>query len=194
MSYHEEMPADQGGTTILFAPWPKPLDEDFLAQYGLDGCYLEIVDAKFALVTEGRNLRREANVPGGKKVKFVLKPSGAVPPQDAEVFRLLLNAENLEVNPTYQPPQGTPVVHSQLGELFLPLEGVQDVAAELLRLTKELEKADAEINKVEQKLGNPSFTAKAPANVLAEHQQRLSEWQGKRQRIKASLDRLSGPK
>jgi valyl-tRNA synthetase len=110
------------------------------------------------------------------------------------VFRLLLNAENLEVNPTYQPPQGTPVVHSQLGELFLPLEGVQDVAAELLRLTKELEKAEAEINKVEQKLGNPSFTAKAPANVLAEHQQRLSEWQGKRQRIKASLDRLSGPK
>jgi valyl-tRNA synthetase len=194
MGYHQDMPADQGGTTILFAPWPKPLDEDFLAHYGLDGCYLEIVDAKFALVTEGRNLRREANVPGGKKVNFVLKPSGAVPQQDAEVFRLLLNAENLEVNPTYQPPQGTPVVHSQLGELFLPLEGVQDVAAELLRLTKELEKADAEINKVEQKLGNPSFTAKAPANVLAEHQQRLSEWQGKRQRIKASLDRLSRPR
>jgi valyl-tRNA synthetase len=107
MGYHQDMPGDQGGATILFAPWPKPLDEDFVAHYGLDGCYSEIVDSKFALVTEGRNLRREANVPGGKKVKFVLKPSGAVPPQDVEVFRLLLNAESLEVNPNYQPPQGT---------------------------------------------------------------------------------------
>jgi valyl-tRNA synthetase len=40
MGYYQEMPANQGGTTILFAPWPKPFDEDFRAHYGLDGCYL----------------------------------------------------------------------------------------------------------------------------------------------------------
>jgi valyl-tRNA synthetase len=71
---------------------------------------------------------------------------------------------------------------------------VQDIGAEQLRLTKELEKTEGEIAKVEQKLSNPSFTAKAPANVLAEHQQRLAEWQAKRQRIKASLDRLGSPR
>jgi valyl-tRNA synthetase len=192
MGYHEEMPPDQGGTTLMFAPWPKPLDEDFRGHYGLDGCYLEIVDGKFALVTQGRNLRREANVPAAKKVKFVLKPSGAVPPQDLEVFKLLLNAENLEVNPNYEPPQGTPVVHSNMGELFLPLEGVQDVGAEIARLTKELEKMESEISKGEQKLNNPNFTTRAPAHVLTEHQQRLAEWQSKRERVKSALDRLRG--
>ena len=39
-----------------------------------------------------------------------------------------------------------------MGELFLPLEGLVDVAAETARLKKELEKAEAEIAKVEQKL------------------------------------------
>jgi valyl-tRNA synthetase len=192
MGFNKEMPSGQGGTTIMFAPWPKPLDEDFSGHYGLDACYLEIVDAKFALVTQGRNLRREANVPASKKAKFVLKPAGAIPPLDIEVLKLLLNAESLEVNPDYQPKQGTPAVHSEIGDLFLPLEGVQDVAAEIARQTKELEKIENEISKVEQKLNNPNFTTKAPAHVLLEHQQRLAEWQGKRERVKAALDRLRG--
>ena len=68
-------------------------------------------------------------------------------------------------------------VHSELGDLFLPLEGLIDKAAETARLKKELEKIEAEIAKVEQKLANPNFTQKAPANVLEEHQQRLAEWQ-----------------
>jgi valyl-tRNA synthetase len=192
MGYHQDMPTNQGGTTIMFAPWPKPLDDDFRAHYGLDGCYLEIVDSKFALVTQGRNLRREATVPAGKKAKFVLKNTGAVPPLEAEVFKLLLNAESLELNPDYQPKQGTPVVHSEIGDLFLPLEGVQDIAAEIARQTKELEKIETEIGKAEQKLNNPNFTTKAPAHVLLEHQQRLAEWQAKRDRVKAALDRLKG--
>jgi valyl-tRNA synthetase len=192
MGYHEDMPENQGGRTIMFAPWPKPLDEDFRAHYGLDGCYLEIVDAKFELITQGRNLRREANIPASKKVKYVFKPTGAWPPQDAEVLKLLLNAESLEINSNYEPPKGTPVVHSENGDLFLPLEGLVDVGAEKARLTKELEKIEAEIAKAEQKLNNPNFATKAPAHVLEEHRQRLAEWQAKRERVKASLDTLGG--
>jgi valyl-tRNA synthetase len=192
MGYHQEMPANQGGNTIMFAPWPRPFDEDFRAHYGLDGCYLEIVESKFFLVTQGRNLRREANVPAGKKAKFVLKPSGVVPPLDVEVFKLLLNAESVQLDLAFQAEQGTPVVHSEMGDLFLLLEGVQDVAAETTRLGKELEKIESEITKAEQKLNNPNFTTKAPAHVLSEHQQRLAEWKTKRDRVKTTLDRLKG--
>src|SRR5206468_904556 len=42
MGYHEDMPEAQGGKTIMFAPWPKPLDEEFKGHYGLDDCYLEM--------------------------------------------------------------------------------------------------------------------------------------------------------
>jgi valyl-tRNA synthetase len=192
MGYHQDMPEEQGGKTILFAPWPKPLDEDFRGNYGLDDCYLEMVDARNELVTQGRNLRRAANIPPSKKVTFVLKAPNAVPPHDAEVLKLLLNAEALELNRDYEPPKGTPAVHSPLGDLFLPLEGLIDVAAEKTRVTKELAKVEAEIAKVEQKLANPQFVQKASPQVLAEHQKRLAEWQAKQEHALAALRALEG--
>jgi valyl-tRNA synthetase len=70
------------------------------------------------------------------------------------------------------------------------LEGLLDVQAEKARLAKELEKIEAEIAKAEQKLNNPNFTAKAPPQVLQEHQQRLAEWKAKRDRVKAALEAL----
>jgi valyl-tRNA synthetase len=192
MGYHEDMPQDQGGSTIMFAPWPKPLDEDFRGHYGLDACYLDMVNAKYELVTQGRNLRREGNIPASKKVKYVFKPANQLLPHDAEVLNLLLNAEVLEIDANYVPQKGTPTVHSDLGDLFLPMEGLRDVVVEKARLSKELEKIDTEITKAEQKLNNPNFASKAPPRVLQEHQQRLAEWQIKRDRIKKALESLQG--
>jgi valyl-tRNA synthetase len=190
MGYHEDMPQDQGGKTIMFAPWPKALDEDFKGHYGLDDCYLEMVGQKFELVRQGRNLRREANIPANKKVKYVLKAMNSLPPLEIETIRLLLNAETLEVNQDYEAPKATPVVQSALGNLFLPLEGVQDAGAEKARLTKELEKVEGEIAKVVAKLQNPAFTQKAPPKVLAEHQQRLTDWETQKERIVGMLKGL----
>ena len=113
----------------------------------------------------------------------MLKPAQHLPEHDIEVLQLLLNAEALGVQPDFQPQKGTPVVHSNMGELYLPLEGLIDVAAEKARLTKELDKVQVEIAKVEAKLANPAFTQKVPVNVLAEHQKRLQEWQTKRDRF-----------
>ena len=192
MGYNADMPESQGGQTIMFAPWPKPLGWDFRGHYGLDDCYLEIIDAKFAVVTQGRALRREGNIPAGKKVKYVLKPAGAVPPHDIEVLKLLLNAEALELDPHYVPPKGTPSVASEMGELYLPLEGLVDVAAEKARLTKEIEKTEAEIAKAQERLANRAFTQKAPASVLAEHQRRLAEWRSKKDRLLDLLRALEG--
>ena len=104
----------------------------------------------------------------------------------------LLNAEALEIVEDYQPKKGTPAAHTPLGELFLPLEGLVDVEAEKARLKKELEKVEAEIAKVEQKLANPAFVQNVPPPVLQEHQQRLIDWQAKQQKLKAALKDLEG--
>jgi valyl-tRNA synthetase len=192
MGFNADMPEGQGGSTIMYAPWPKPLDDDFKAHYGLSQAVLEAVNARYDLVGQGRNLRREANIPAGKKVKYVFKPAFEFSAYDAEVIKLLLNAEAFEVNAGYQPKKGTPSVHANLGVLFLPLEGLVDVEAEKARLKKELEKDEAEIAKVEQKLNNPAFTQKVPAAVLAEHQKRLADWQEKRDRHRAALAALEG--
>ncbi len=191
MGYSADMPAHQGGKTIMFAPWPKTFDEDLRGHYGLDDCYLEMVDTKYNLVTLGRNLRREANLPAGKKVKYILQPAPDNPISlyDVAVLKLLLNAESLDLVAEYQAPKGTPSVQSPLGELFLPLEGLVDMAAEKTRLTKEIEKIEAEITKAEQKLANPNF-AKAPAAVQEEQRARLVDWHTKRDRIKGLLGGL----
>jgi len=190
MGYATDMPDNQGGKTIMNAPWPLPFDDDMKGHYSLGDCYVEMANAKYELVTFGRNLRREFNIQAGKKVKFILKPAQPLTTHDAEVIKLLLNAESLEVNADYQPPKGTPTVASKLGELFLPLEGLIDVEAEKVRLTKKVEEYQAEIAKVEQKLANPSFTRKVPPQVLAEHQQRLVEWRAKEAQVQLALQNL----
>ena len=193
MGYHEEMPEAQGGRSIMFAPWPKPFDADFRDFYSLDDCYLEFVDSKHELVTQGRNLRREANIPSNKKVKFVFKPSTGITPHDIKVVELLLNAEALEVvGEDFEPKKGTPAIRAQLGELYLPTEGLIDPAAEAARLTRELEKIHAEIEKVQAKLNNPAFVQKVPPNVLQEHQRRLADWQAKLNQVRRALEGLGG--
>jgi valyl-tRNA synthetase len=190
MDYSTDMPENQGGRTIMFAPWPKPLDDDFKSHYGLSGSDEKQIEARNEFIGQGRNLRRNANIPANKKVKFILKPAGQVMPNDVEVMKLLLNAEAVEVNANYQPAKGALAVRAALGELFLPTDGLIDMEAEKARLKKELEKIESEISKVEQKLANPNFTQKVPAKVLDEHKQRLADWQGKLAHVKAALAAL----
>jgi valyl-tRNA synthetase len=190
MGYATDMPEGQGGKSIMHAPWPKPFDADFRDHYSLDDCYLEFVDKKFDLVSNGRNLRAEARIAANKKVKFILKPAQDLPPNDLEVIKLLLNAETLEVNADYAPGKNVSSVKAEMGELYLPLEGLVDTAAELARLTKELEKITGEIVKVEQKLANPSFTQKVPPEVLTEHRKRLEDWIAKKEHVQKALDGL----
>ncbi|HMJ65474.1 MAG TPA: valine--tRNA ligase [Candidatus Binatia bacterium] len=190
MGYHEDMPEAQGGRSIMFAPWPKPFDQDFRDHYSLDDCYVDFVASKHDLVTQGRNLRREANIASNKKVKFVFKPGTGVPPHDIKVIELLLNADPLEVAPDYEPKKGTPAVRAQLGELYLPMEGLIDPTAERARLVRELEKIQGEIGKVEAKLNNPAFVQKVPPNVLQEHQKRLADWNQKLATVEKALQDL----
>ena len=190
MGYAEDMPENQGGQTIMFAPWPKPLDSDFKSHYGLTEQDEKQIEARNEFVTQGRNLRRTANIAANKKVKFILKPAREQAAHDLEVLKLLLNAEAVEVSANYQPGKNTLTLRTTLGDLSLPLEGLIDKEGETARLKKELEKIEAEIAKIEQKLANPNFTQKVPPQILAEHQQRLAEWQGKRDHGNAALAAL----
>jgi valyl-tRNA synthetase len=174
----------------MFAPWPKPLSDDEKAYFGLDDTADAVAQAKYDLVSLGRGLRRDCKIDPARKVTFVLRPAGELAPAEAEVVQLLLNAEQLVVDRDYVPAKGTPMANNTLGELYLPLEGLIDLAAERARLDKELEKVRAEIVKVETKLSNPAFREKVPAKVLEEHQQRLVDWQSKEKRVLTALENL----
>jgi valyl-tRNA synthetase len=72
----------------------------------------------------------------------------------------------------------------------LPLKGVIDLAAERTRLEKEIAKADADIKRVDAKLGNADFMARAPEEVVDEQRERREEAELRREKLMQALERL----
>ena len=189
MGYAEDMPPDQGGRSIMFAPWPKPFDADELAHFGLLPEDEQAAANKYETVNLGRGLKSTFNL-SSKRVRFVLKPNAELPAHEIEVLRLLLNAEPLDVDAAFTGKQGTPVAITPLGELYMPLEGLIDVEAERARLGKELAKANDELGKVRAKLADENFTSKVPQKVLDEHKQREADWQEKVAKLEEMMKAL----
>jgi valyl-tRNA synthetase len=82
------------------------------------------------------------------------------------------------------------VVGSEIAAL--PLAGVIDLAAERARLEKELAKAEADIARVDAKLGNANFVARAPEDVVEEEKEKREEAQARKAKIAEALERLKG--
>ena len=74
----------------------------------------------------------------------------------------------------------------------LPLKGVIDLAAERARLAKEMAKCDADIARVDQKLGNADFLKRAPEEVVEGEREKREEAQARKAKIAEALERLKG--
>ncbi|MCX6851805.1 MAG: valine--tRNA ligase [Verrucomicrobia bacterium] len=188
MAFNADLPADQGGNSIMFAKWPKPLDADELAYFGILPEDEKTANDKYEAVNLGRGLKSTFNI--NKRVRFVLKPNTELPAHEIEVLRILLNAEPLDVDAAFAPTQGTPSALTPLGTLFLPLDGLIDVEAERARIGKEVAKVESELEKVTAKLADEKFTSKVPQKVLDEHQQRKADWQEKLAKLKEMMSAL----
>ena len=84
--------------------------------------------------------------------------------------------------------QNAPV--SVVGDARLALFVEVDVAAEKIRLTKEVTRLEAEIASSQKKLSNEAFVAKAPAAVLEQERARVTEKSATVARIQEQLARL----
>jgi valyl-tRNA synthetase len=76
----------------------------------------------------------------------------------------------------------------------LPLQGVIDLAAERTRLQKELGKVEADIKRVDAKLGNADFMARAPEEVVEGEREKREEAQARQGKIAEALERLASLK
>lgn len=188
MGFNRDMPESQGGRSIMTAPWPKELDQEEKAHFGLGAEVEKAASDRYETVNLGRGLKSTFNIT--KRARFVLKPNRELPAHEVEVLKILLNAEPLDVDRGFAPTKGTPVALTPMGELFLPLEGLVDIAAERARITKELAKVEAELEKVRAKLADPNFTGKVPQKVLDEHRQREADWVAQRSKLQEILEAL----
>jgi valyl-tRNA synthetase len=74
----------------------------------------------------------------------------------------------------------------------LPLQGVIDIAAERARLEKELTRVQSDIARIDAKLSNPDFIARAPEDVVEGEREKREEAEMRRLKIIEALERLKG--
>ena len=74
---------------------------------------------------------------------------------------------------------------------MVPLAGLIDVDAERARLTKEVARKADELARLEGKLGNADFVAKAPAAVVAKERQKAEEAQAALATLRSQFDSLN---
>jgi valyl-tRNA synthetase len=144
------------------------------------------------LVTAVRSVRAEMNITAA--IPLVL--AGASPETKARAERWAEFIKRLarvsEISSAAAAPQGSVQLLVRGEVAALPLKGVIDLAAERARLTKEMQKADADIARVDAKLSNEKFVANAPGEIVEEEKEKREEAVARKAKIAEALERLKG--
>jgi valyl-tRNA synthetase len=144
------------------------------------------------LVTAIRSLRAEMNMTAA--IPLVLagasKETQGRAERWAEFIRKLARVS--EISSAASAPQGSAQLVVRGEVAALPLIGVINIAAERARLAKELAKADADIARVDAKLGNEKFVANAPQEIIEGEREKREEAVGRKGKIAEAFDRLKG--
>ncbi|WP_109124604.1 valine--tRNA ligase [Dyella sp. C11] len=159
---------------LLERPWPKA--EDIAAD---DAATAEI--EWFKNVLSGiRRIRAEMNIAPGKTIPLLLADGDATDRSRAAKFAAQISFLARVDAPQWiesgadEPAAAAAVVGSM--RVLIPLAGLIDLSAEKTRLSKEIARIEGEIKKCEGKLGNANFVANAPAEVVAQERQRITDW------------------
>ncbi|MFH1557838.1 MAG: valine--tRNA ligase [Pseudomonadota bacterium] len=180
----EQGPARAG--LLALAPWPD-----------LSG--LEAPDAEAEvgwavdLITEVRSVRAEMNVPAGAQVPLVLVEASAATQLRAKVWddaiRRLARLSDITLADAMP---GESVQMGVRGEVAaLPLAGIVDLAEELTRLRKEDGKLDQEVARIDAKLSNASFVARAPEEVVEAEREKREEYLARKEKVLSAIAQLS---
>ncbi len=108
----------------------------------------------------------------------------------SEFTKRMAKISDVSRTPTQKPGTVQLVVRGEI--VGLVVSGVIDLAAERTRLAKEMAKCDADIARVDQKLGNADFLKRAPEDVVDGEREKRDEAQARKAKIAEALDRLQG--
>ena len=139
-----------------------------------------------------RALRAEKNVPPSKRPGITVVTEKQDCFTDGIPFLKKLAGAG-EVRITGEAPaeaDGMAVAITEDARLFIPLAELVDVEAELKRITKELTKAEGDLARMEAKLKNEAFLAKAPENVVAAERERGEKLKALVENLRISLNKL----
>ncbi|QCT01969.1 valyl-tRNA synthetase [Paenibacillus algicola] len=184
----QHLPHD--GDTVMLAEWPT-----YDAALENPEAVAEM-DMLMDVIRAVRNIRAEVNVPMSKKIELLLQASDAkglsIVQRNEVYIRRFCNTSQYEAGLSLSTPDKAMTAIVTGAELYLPLAGLIDIDQEIARLEKELQHLNSEVSRVDKKLGNEGFVAKAPAKVIEEEKAKQADYSDKRDKVIARIAELRG--
>jgi valyl-tRNA synthetase len=173
--------------SIMVQPYPVPQESWFDAEVERQMTFL--MDTVRAI----RNLRTEMNCPPGKEVTVIFY--GAREElrglrEQEPYLRSLARVNESEFRKSGERPKGAATAVIGTTEIYLPLDDLIDLHEERARLSKEVGKIEDELARVQKKLGNADFIAKAKSDVVHKEREKATQFEEKIRTLRASLDKL----
>jgi len=181
----EAGPAREG--LLALAEWPDHRGFEDPAAEAEIGWVVDVITAV-------RSVRAEMNVPAGAQVplSLVTRNKEIISRADAwgDFIKRLARISTIDVQ-SVPPPQSVQVLVRGV-TVALPLAGIIDLDAEVVRLKKDLAKAESDIARIDGKLANPDFIARAPEEVVDGEREKRGDLESRRLKILEALTRLGG--
>ena len=150
----------------------------------------EAVDRIITCITAIRARRAEMNIPPSKKAKlYVVTKYAEDFKVTSKILEKLASASEVILTDKYESDDAI-MIATDAGSLYIPLAEVIDFEKERARLTQEMKKNDGEIERIEKKLSNEGFVAKAPAAVIEGERAKLKKYLETRESLTAALAKL----
>jgi valyl-tRNA synthetase len=175
------------GEALMVAEFPKshPTDQDA----GAEAAMASVID----LVVRIRNMRAELKVQPGLQIPVFLS---ALPSSDVGVKEIIqgrarwrVSVEDGRIEDTEQ-VRGSAISSSGGVRIRIPLEGLVDLGKERARLASEIASITREMEGLQKQLSNDQFISRAPAAIVNEKRERLSELEIRLQQAQAATDRI----
>ncbi|MBM4245465.1 MAG: valine--tRNA ligase [Deltaproteobacteria bacterium] len=186
--WHALPGVDAGRSTLLLAQYPAS------ASIECDEAAEARVERLIAAVRALRNLRAEMSLPPSREIDLLVAPLDAAAAADLPALtcaiRTLARVGRLEVLSDGARPGGAALAVAGSFELYVPLAGLIDVAAERERLEREIERVVKELAGARKKLDNQDFVQRAPDEIVAKETAKAAELAGKEDLLRRGLERL----
>ena len=139
-----------------------------------------------------RTVRNEMNTPLSKPINIIAKVSDAahyaILKENESYIARFSNPEEFVYGEDVEAPSDAVTSVITGAEIYLPLAGLINIEDEIARLEKEAEKLQQEVDRVEKKLSNEKFVAKAPAAVVEAERAKGADYQAQREAV---LERIA---
>jgi valyl-tRNA synthetase len=173
--------AGRTGDSIMVAPYPQAEEAK------IDGAAERDIAAVKDLVNAARNLKSTLGVDPKARLPLYVADYPEFMPRHELAIATVAKQSEVHFVPAL-PQREAPVSVTPSGKVMLHIE--IDRAAEKVRLTREIEKVESDLEKQRAKLGNPSFAEKAPPPVVEQARRLLAETEARHADLRGQLGKL----